>query len=646
MKTKSILLLGVTLGLFAGCERPQGAAAKSVTFADTIYSGGDILTMAGNDPAYVEALAVKDGKILALGPAAGVLKTKGDTTTIVDLGGKTLLPGFIDSHGHMILFGKNLMDANLFGTPDIPDLLARMKAHAPNVPAGQWIVGMGYSARVLKEGRTPTIEELDTVSADRPVMIVDGSGHLASGNSALFKITGITAETPDPVGGNFSRKPDGKSLLGPMEETALNAVRIQRPAFTGDLADKVVIGAAELWARHGQTTAQEGGLGLGADDIALVRNAIDKNLLPIDLYIAAKDTATDDTINAAYSIASEYNKHPEGTSLKLLAERPDLDKRYINRVRLGGIKFWLDGSPDSCWMTKPFAVNPPGKTGEFLGYQQIPDAVLDAAFDKYWTTNLQLNMHMLGDAAADQALRAIEKAVKKYGMRDHRPVFIHGANIREDQLARIKAVGAIPSFLTTSLSRQGDSVARLWGPERAAKANAANTFSRQGMPFTFSHDAPVSPVPSVLELVDAGVNRIAPSGAILGPDERVSPYVALQAVTAMAAYQIKEEKTKGTLEPEKLADLVILDKNPLKVASTDIRNISVMETIKEGRTIFKSAASTASTATGSSTTVASAGCDCTLRPSLIPKLRPLSAVDRDALSRLAAAAASGERRVP
>ena len=646
MKTKSILLLGVTLGLFAGCERPQGAAAKSVTFADTIYSGGDILTMAGNDPAYVEALAVKDGKILALGPAAGVLKTKGDTTTIVDLGGKTLLPGFIDSHGHMILFGKNLMDANLFGTPDIPDLLARMKAHAPNVPAGQWIVGMGYSARVLKEGRTPTIEELDTVSADRPVMIVDGSGHLASGNSALFKITGITAETPDPVGGNFSRKPDGKSLLGPMEETALNAVRIQRPAFTGDLADKVVTGAAELWARHGQTTAQEGGLGLGADDIALVRNAIDKNLLPIDLYIAAKDTATDDTINAAYSIASEYNKHPEGTSLKLLAERPDLDKRYINRVRLGGIKFWLDGSPDSCWMTKPFAVNPPGKTGEFLGYQQIPDAVLDAAFDKYWTTNLQLNMHMLGDAAADQALRAIEKAVKKHGMRDHRPVFIHGANIREDQLARIKAVGAIPSFLTSSLSRQGDSVARLWGPERAAKANAANTFSRQGMPFTFSHDAPVSPVPSVLELVDAGVNRIAPSGAVLGPDERVSPYVALQAVTAMAAYQIKEEKTKGTLEPEKLADLVILDKNPLKVASTDIRNISVMETIKEGRTIFKSAASTASTATGSSTTVASAGCDCTLRPSLIPKLRPLSAVDRDALSRLAAAAASGERRVP
>lgn len=610
--------------------------------ADSIYMGGDILTMAGNEPAYVEALAVKDGKILVLGAKDGVLQTKGDTTKVVDLGGKTLLPGFIDSHGHMIQFGKNLMDANLFGTPDIGDLLARMKTHAPNVPAGQWIVGMGYSARVLKEGRTPTIEELDTVSADRPVMIVDGSGHLASGNSALYKVTGITAETPDPVGGNFSRKADGKSLLGPMEETALNAVRIQRPAFIGELADKVVTGAAALWAMHGQTTAQEAGLGLGADDIALVRNAINKKLLPIDLYIVAKDTATDDTINAAYSIASEYNKHPEGTSLKLLAERPDLDKRYINRVRLGGIKFWLDGSPDSCWMTKPFAVNPPGKEGAFMGYQQIPDAVLDAAFDKYWTTNLQINMHMLGDAAADQALRAIEKAVKKYGMRDHRPVFIHGANIRVDQLARIKAVGAIPSFLTTSLSRQGDSVARLWGPERTAMANAANTFSKRGMPFTFSHDAPVSPVPSILELVDAGVNRIAPSGAVLGPDERVSPYVALRAVTAMAAYQIKEEKTKGTLEAGKLADLVILDKNPLKVESKAIKSISVVETIKEGRTIFRKSPSTASTADDPGAAVATAGCDCHLHPSLVPGFRPTSQADLHALSRLAAAAASRE----
>ena len=122
-----------------------------------------------------------------------------------------------------------------------------------------------------------------------------------------------------------------------------------------------------------------------------MRNAIDKKLLPLDLSVCAKDTATDDTINAAYEVSRDYNQQPEGTSKKPLAARPDLDQRYINRVRLRGIKFWLDGSPDSYWMTQSFSLNPPEKTGAFRGYQQIPNEVLDAAFDKYWTTNRQIN---------------------------------------------------------------------------------------------------------------------------------------------------------------------------------------------------------------------------------------------------------------
>jgi hypothetical protein len=166
------------------------------------------------------------------------------------------------------------------------------------------------------------------------------------------------------------------------------------------------------------------------------------------------------------------------------------------------------------------------------------------------------------------------------------------------------------------------------------------------MPFTFSHDAPVSPVPSILELVDAGVNRIAPSGAVLGPDERVSAYVALRAVTAMAAYQIKEEKTKGTLEAGKLADLVILDKNPLKVESKDIKSISVMETIKEGRTIFQKSPSIASVAERPAAARSATNCDCHVHSSSAPKFRPTSQADLDALSRLASAAAStqGEKQ--
>ncbi|MCE2813601.1 MAG: amidohydrolase family protein [Planctomycetaceae bacterium] len=579
------IFVGLSLVSTAPCILAQGPQTGSV--AETkVYYGGDILTMRGTSPEYVESLAVKDGKILFVGSRTEAQKLAGQDAKLIDLGGKTLLPGFIDTHGHFVYFGKNLVDANLFNCADIPELIARMKKQVDQTPQGAWIVGFGYQARAMKEGRPPTSEELDQISKDRPVMVVDSSGHLGAANSAAFKAAGITSDTPDPTGGAFTRGKDGKSLLGPMEETALNAVRSKRPPFSGELASRAITGAAKVWASYGQTTAMEAGLGLGNDDIAIVTNAIDNKLLPIDLYIAAKDSTLDDTLAAAYTVASEYRPDASGIVEKLRAARPDLDTRYINRVRMGGVKFWLDGSLDTAWFTQPYTETPAGKTAPFSGYRQIPDEVLDAAFDKYWPTELQIHMHMNGDAAADQALKAITKAVKKHGMRDHRPVFVHATWLRVDQIDQIKRYGAIPSFLTAGIIPGGDAVVRLWGAERSAGAMASRTFLRSDLPFTFSHDAPVSPTPSILDLVDAGVNRLSGSGKVVGPDERIPPYHALRAVTAMAAYQLKEEKTKGTLEAGKLADLVVLDKNPLKVESTTIKGIAVLETIKEGKTVF------------------------------------------------------------
>ena len=208
-------------------------------------------------------------------------------------------------------------------------------------------------------------------------------------------------------------------------------------------------------------------------------------------------------------------------------------------------------------------------------------------FDRFWTSNVQINMHMNGDAAVEQALRTIEAAIAKYGMRDHRPVFIHGTYMRPEQIERMKKVGAIPTFLSAGIVTAGDGVVRMWGAERAGKSAAANTLEKQGYPWTLSHDAPVTPSPSVLALVDAAVNRRTASGNIIGPDERVTPYAALGAVTRSAAFQIKEEKTKGTLEAGKLADLVILDRNPLKVDPATIKTITVMQTLKEGVTVYE-----------------------------------------------------------
>ncbi len=587
-------LLAVAAAVGCG-SLPGRAVSPPAPMVETLYTGGTILTMAGATPQTVEALAVGGGRILHAGPLATAPRTA--STRVVNLQGRTLLPGFIDTHGHFIYFGKNLLDADLVGAGSIAEIVRRLKAHAPSVGAGDWIVGFGFQGSALP--RYPSVAELDAVSADRPVMVVDSSGHAGAMNSAAFRAAGVTAATADPEGGKFERGPDGRSLAGKAEETALNLVREKRPPFRGPRADAVATRAAALWASYGQTTAQDCGIGLGSDDIALVRNAIDKRLLPLDLYICAKDSVVETMAGAAARVAADYGfdrqqelvtaaaERPGDTSGLLLQMRPDLDRRYVNRVRLGGIKFWLDGSIPTAWMSEPYAVNPPGTEPGFRGYQQVPDAVLEAAFRRWWQSPVQLNLHMNGDAAAEQALRVIETVVASQGMADHRPVFIHASYLRPDQIQRLKAVGGVPSFLTSGLIPGGETVVTLWGPERAAQAMAARSMERNGIPFTFSHDAPVSPQPWVLALVDAGVNRRTPSGLVIGPEERVSPYQALRAVTANAAWQIKEERTKGTLEVGKLADLVILERNPLTVNPTTIKDIAVVETIKEGRSIYR-----------------------------------------------------------
>jgi predicted amidohydrolase YtcJ len=562
------------------------AGSDSTSNTTTVYFNGDIITMEGDSATYVEALVEKGGKIVFVGDKATALKEAGSSATQVDLAGKTLLPGFIDSHGHMVYFGKNFMDQSLTGVKDIPEVIKRMQDHVAQVPGDGWIVGMGYAHMKMPEKRHPTADELDQVSKDRPVLIVHSSGHGGSMNHALMKLLNINESTPDPEGGEYLREKGSKMPSGPMEETALIEVRNRRPAFNDEAAAKVITEASKVWASNGQTTAMECGLGLGADDIAIVENAIDKKLLPIDLVVFAKESSTNDVVNAAYGVSEAYAPANIANSQKLLSNRVDLDKRYINRVRLGGVKFWLDGNPALAWMSQPFATPPPGRDKTFKGYGQIPDSLIFSFFDKYWTTNLQINMHVMGDEAIEQALRAIEAAIKKHGMSDHRPVFVHCGYARPDQIARLKTVGGIPSFLSAGLVIQGDEIEKMWGPQRTANGMAQQSMLKAGVPFTLSHDAPIMS-PAIMPLVASSVNRMTNTGKVLGPDQRISPYLALKGVTAWAAYQIKEENSKGTLKTGKLADLVILDKNPLKVDAKAIGDIKVLETIKEGKSVFK-----------------------------------------------------------
>ena len=578
----------VTSGFLASLMLGASAFAAPAT----VYSGGDILTMQGPTPKYVEALVEKDGRILFVGKKSGALRAAGKDARKVDLAGAALLPGFIDAHGHLVYATHTMLDADLAGVKDIPELLARLRAHAAETPEGERIVGMGYRAEQMAEKRHPTRAELDTVSATRPITISDGSGHHGVFNTALMNELKLGAGTPDPEGGFFDRIPGGRELEGHAAETAWMDILATRKPLTDAQTRKGVQRASQLWVENGMTTASELGLGLSGDDIPIITTIINEKLLPIDLVVFAKASASERIIDSAYQIQKSHTNPNGETSADLLAARPDLDKRYINRVRLAGIKFWMDGSVDTAFLSRPFAKNPPGvTTADYRGMRVDPQDQLVAALDKYWKSNRQIAAHAIGDEAIEQLLVAAEATARDKGMSDDRPIVQHAQFLRPDQLKRVKALNGTVSFTAAGIYPMGDYIRDLIGPERVTWVGPANSAERLGVNWTINTDWPAGVSPSLLYAAWNVVNRQTRSGAVLVPEERVSAYAAMRAITINGAYQYREEKTKGTLEAGKLADMVVLSANPVKVDPAAIKDIQVLQTLKEGQVVYTRPAS-------------------------------------------------------
>jgi predicted amidohydrolase YtcJ len=405
-------------------------------------------------------------------------------------------------------------------------------------------------------------------------------------NTALIREMKFSADTPDPEGGFFSRKPGSRELIGHAAESAWMGVLATRKPLTAAQTRKGVGRAVALWTQHGITTASEMGLGLSGDDIPIVQTIVDEQLLPIDLVLFAKASSADRIIDSAYQIQKNRTAPNADTGSAMVAARPDLDRRYINRVRLAGIKFWLDGSIDTMFMSRPFTTNPPGvTTAGYRGLRVDPQEQLVAFLDKYWKSNRQIAAHAIGDEANEQFLLALEDVIRRKGISDGRPIFQHAQFLRPDQIARIKAVDGTTSFTAGGLFPMGDYIASLV-PDRIDWVGAAGSVQRQGVNWTLNTDWPAGVSPSLMYAAWNVVNRVTRSGKPFAPQERVSAYDAMRSLTINAAYQYKEEKTKGTLEVGKLADLVVLDRNPLKVDPMAIKDIQVVQTLKEGVLVY------------------------------------------------------------
>jgi len=539
--------------------------------ADRIWTGGTVLTM--NDAAMrAEAVAEKDGRILGVGTADEVMKLRGSDTQVIDLAGRTMLPGFVDAHGHLFIGGFQALSANMLPPPDgeVSDIAAVQQtlrdwaeANPEVVKSVNLIAGFGYDNAQLKELRHPTREDLDAVSTEVPVLIIHQSGHLAAVNSKALEIVGYDASTEDPEGGVIQRQEGSREPNGVLEELALFAAL---GPLTNNISPeggkKMIAAGSKLWASFGYTTAQEGRAMPGqADTIRAVGDAGD---LAIDVAIYVDVLVDHEYIKAHVS--------------------PD----YHNHVRVAGAKLTIDGSPQgfTALRDRPY-YDPVGNyPPDYAGYAAATVEQVNKSIDWAFANDIQILTHANGEGAGDMLIEAIDAATKKYGPADRRPVLIHGQFEREDQVDAYQRLGVFPSIFPMHTFYWGD-----WhrdhtvGPELADDISPAGWYLKRGMMFSSHHDAPVA-FPDSMRVLDATVTRRTRSGDILGPMQRVPVIDALKAMTIWPAYQQFEEDKKGSIETGKLADLVILSDDPTAVDPETLDTLEILETIKEGKTVF------------------------------------------------------------
>jgi predicted amidohydrolase YtcJ len=549
-----------------------GIAKAQVIVADKIYTGGEIVTINDKQPS-AEALAVKGGKIVAVGSRAAVEKAhKGANTLVVDLAGKSLLPGFIDAHSHYISSLSIANQVNLYAPPAGPGkdpasiVAALVKYRDTNkIPKGQVIQAYGYDENVMPNGRLLNRDDLDKAFPDNPVLVGHVSMHGAVLNSAALKKWGISAATKTPAGGIIVRKPGTQEPYGLIMETAYLPIFASLPQPTQAQEVEWSKAGQLLYAQQGITTAHEGATHLG--DLELMKRAAAGGATLID--VVAYPFITD-----LEAILKKYPKESWG--------------KYENRIKIGGVKITIDGSPQgkTAFFTTPYLTGGPGGEKQWLGELSFPEAVITKAVQTVYAMDVPLNLHANGDAAIDAFLRVHEKVAAGDLGKDRQVTMIHSQFVRKDQLDKYVAYKIRPSFYTLHTYYFAEAHIANRGREQAMYISPMRDAIDRGLVPTNHTDFVVAPLDQMFMMWSA-VNRLSRAGEVIGAGQRVTPIEALKAMTINGAKQYGEQSSKGSLEVGKLADLVVLDQNPLKVEATKIKDVKVVETIKEGRTIYK-----------------------------------------------------------
>lgn len=567
MKWKTVLV--VAAALLVGFGVLIGVATRlPAPPPHQLFINGNVLTMDANN-SIVEAVAVRDDRIEAVGSTADIMALAEDDTEVVDLRGRTLMPGFIDAHGHFPGSGLKVVAADLNSPPigtltTIDEVLAALKAQAARTPAGEWVSGFGYDDTLLAENRHPTRAELDAVSTDHPVVAMHISGHMLVANSLALAEVGIDASTPDPEGGVIGRQGDSREPNGLLEETARMGILIKMQDMSLTDTFRLIKAATLDYLAHGVTTAQSGGV---SPKLATGLSLFSKlGVIPQRLVV--------------FPFETEFGE-------RLLNGDYDPEDYNGDRLQMGAVKLVADGSIQGYtgYLSQPY-YTPYHGDARYRGYPSISRDKLFSQVAALHKAGYQIAIHGNGDQAIEDILDAFEAAQREHPVEDPRMILVHAQMAREDQVARMQQLGVTPSFFSAHTWYWGDRHRDIFlGPERAAVISPARWAQDYGLRFSSHLDTPVTPM-LPLQAVWSEVERITYGGDVLGPEQRIGVMEALRTVTIDAAWQVFHEDDRGSLEPGKFADLVVLSGNPLDDPMS-LRDLTVERTIIGGATVYR-----------------------------------------------------------
>ena len=565
-KLKLVVL--VPLFALAGCSPQVELSQEAPSSADLIFIGDNIITMDDN---VASAVAVIGDRISAVGSREEILAMRGETTQFVDLGARALLPGFIDAHGHFggVATYSALLDLSsppVGAMENIDDIVAAIRnwIEVNNVPAGDLVYGVGYDDSLLVELRHPNRDDLDRASTTHPIVIRHVSGHLSSANSLALANYNIGVDTENPAGGIVRRRSGTNEPDGVMEETAMGLLPGTGVLVDEELGWRLRREAADIYASFGITTIQESNVSTSYVE-ALKQQALEEPFaVDIVTYIMGNPLSDEE--------------------LELVSH----DSDYSGGVKIGGVKFTLDGSPQgrTAWMSQPYNAGPPGVDADYVAYPSYDPDAYRQRVDRLLERGVPVLAHANGDEAIELMIDGIEESLSGEEMPDHRSVIIHAQLIREDQLDRVKQLGIVPSYYAAHPFFWGDWHRLSFGDDRASFISPVKATIERDIPFTVHNDSPIVP-PDIMRLVSITVNRLTRSGYVLGPDQRASVLEALYSVTQGAAYQYFEEDEKGSITVGKRADFVVLESNPLTIDPLQLENVGVVETFARGKSVYR-----------------------------------------------------------